>query len=49
MGESVSFQTFIIPENRCVRILVKNLGRGMPESVMREKLEALDILVQGVM
>jgi hypothetical protein len=27
---------------------VKNLGRGIPESVVREELEALDIHVQGV-
>jgi hypothetical protein len=32
-----------------VRLLVKNLGREMPESVVREELEALDIYVQGVM
>jgi hypothetical protein len=48
-GEGVSFNTFTIPENRCVRVLVKNLGRGMPESVVREELEAMDIHVQGVM
>jgi hypothetical protein len=32
-----------------VRPMVKNLGRGMPESVVREELEAMDIHVQGVM
>jgi hypothetical protein len=32
-----------------VRLLVKNLGRGTPESVVREKLESLNIRVQGVM
>jgi hypothetical protein len=31
-----------------VRLLVKNLGKGMPESVVREELEALNIHVQGV-
>jgi hypothetical protein len=25
-GEGVSFQTFTLPEDRCVRLLVKNLG-----------------------
>jgi hypothetical protein len=30
-----------------VRLLLKNLGRGLPESVVREELEALDIHVQG--
>jgi hypothetical protein len=46
--EGVSFHTFTLPEDRCVRLLVKNLGRGMPESVVREKLESLNIRVQGV-
>jgi len=46
--DGVSFHTFTLPENRCVRLLVKNLGRGMTESVVREELESLKILVQGV-
>jgi len=46
--DGVSFHTFTLPEERCVRLLVKNLGRGMPESVVREELESLNILVQGV-
>jgi hypothetical protein len=37
-GEDVSFHTFTLPEDRCVRLLVKNLGRGMPENVVREEL-----------
>jgi hypothetical protein len=45
----VSFHTFTLPEDRCVRLLVKNLGRGMPESVVREELESLNFRVQGVM
>jgi len=44
----VSFHTFTLPEDRCVRLLVKNLGRDMPESVVREELESLNIRVQGV-
>ena len=44
----VSFYTFTLPEERCVRLLVKNLGRGMPESVVREELDSLNIHVQGV-
>ena len=48
MGEGVSFYTFTLPEDRCARLLVKNLGRGMPESVVREELETLGIHVQGV-
>jgi len=41
----VSFHSFTLPEERCVRFLVKNLGRGMPESVVRVELESLDIRV----
>ena len=44
----MSFHTFTLPEERCARPLVKNLGRGMPESVVREELESLDICVKGV-
>jgi hypothetical protein len=47
--EGVSFHTFTLPEDRYVRLLVRNLGRGMPESVVREELESLNIRVQGVM
>jgi hypothetical protein len=46
--EGVSSQTFTLPEDRCVRLLVKNLGRGMPDSVVREKRESLKIRVLGV-
>jgi hypothetical protein len=45
----VSFHTFTLPEDGCVRLLVKNLGRGMPERVVREEMEAMDIHVQGFM
>jgi hypothetical protein len=47
--EGVSFHTFTLPDDSCVRLLVKNLGRGMPESVVREEMESLNIRVQGVM
>ena len=48
VGEVVSFHTFTLPEDGCARLLVKNLGCGMPESVVREELETLGIHVQGV-
>jgi hypothetical protein len=48
-GKGVSFHTFTLPEDRCAQLLVKNLVRGMPESVVREELVAPDIHVQGVM
>ena len=37
------------PGGTLCAVLVKNLGRGMPESVVREELEALYIHVQGFM
>jgi len=43
MGKGVSFHTFKLQEDRCVRLLVKKLGRGVPERVVREELESLDI------
>jgi len=46
--DGVRFHTFTLPEDRCARLLVKNTGRGMPESVVREELESLNIFVQGV-
>jgi len=46
--DGVSFHILKLPEDRCARLLVKNLGKGMPESVVREELESLDIRVQGV-
>jgi hypothetical protein len=29
-GEGLTFHTFTLPEDRCERLLVENLGRGMP-------------------
>ena len=46
--EVVGFHTFTLSEDRCVRLLVINLGRGVPESIVREELESLNIRVQGV-
>jgi len=46
--EGLSFHTFTLPEDRCARLLVKNLGRGMPESIVRKKLENLGIHIKGV-
>jgi hypothetical protein len=48
-SKGVSFCTFSLPEDRCTRLLIKNLGRRMPEDVVREELGALGICVQGVM
>jgi len=48
-SKGVSFHTFSLPEDRCVRLLVKNLRRHMPEDVVREELRSLGICFQGVM
>jgi len=46
--EVVSFHTFTLPEDQCVLLLVKNLGRGTPESIIREELESMNIRFQRV-
>jgi hypothetical protein len=48
-NKGVSFHTFSLPEDRCTRLLIKNLGRRKPEDVVREELGALSICVQGDM
>ena len=47
--EGMNFHTFSLPEECCVRPLVKEVGRGMPESVVREELEYLKFYLQGVL
>jgi len=46
--EDVSFHT-TLAEDCCVGLLVKSLGRGMPESVVLEEMESLDNRVKEVM
>jgi hypothetical protein len=49
-SRGVKFYTFSLPEEeRCGRLLVKNLGRNTPEDVVREEMESLGICVQGVL
>ena len=45
----MSSYTFSLPEDHCVRLLVKYLGKRMPENVPRKELETLIIRIQGVM
>jgi len=45
-GKGVNFHTFSLPEDPSVRLLVKNLGKGMPESAVRQELESLNVRVQ---
>jgi hypothetical protein len=47
--EGVTFHTSTLSEDRCVRLLIKILGTGIPESVVREELESLNIHVQRFM
>jgi hypothetical protein len=47
-GEGLSFHISILPEDHCVGLLVKNLGRGMNECVVRDELGSLNIRVLGV-
>jgi hypothetical protein len=48
LGESkrVSFHTFSLPEDQCIRLLSKNLGNCMPEAETKEELKALHINVR---
>jgi hypothetical protein len=39
-SEGVSFHTFSLPEDGCVRFLLKKVGKIMPETEIREELEA---------
>jgi hypothetical protein len=39
----------MLREDRCVRLVLKNLGKGMPENVVREEIETPDIRIQEVM
>jgi hypothetical protein len=48
-GEGVSFRTFSLPEDRCVHLLLKNLGKRMPKTEIREELKALHSQVQVFM
>jgi len=46
--DGVSFHTSTLTEDCCARLLVNNQGRGMPESVVRQEIEALKIRVQMI-
>jgi hypothetical protein len=51
LGEDkgVSFHTFSLSEDSCVRLLLKNVGKRIPESEIKEELETFSISVQTVM
>jgi hypothetical protein len=37
-GEAVSFHTFSLPEDRCVSLLLKNLGKRISEAKIKGEL-----------
>jgi hypothetical protein len=45
-SKGVSFHTFSLREDRQIHLLIKKLGRQMPEIVVREELEALGLCVR---
>jgi hypothetical protein len=47
--KGVSFHTFSLQEDRSVRLLLKNVGKRMPEAEIKEEPEALSISIQAVM
>jgi hypothetical protein len=49
VGGGVTFHTFALPEDLCVRLLIKNLSRRMSEGIVKEELENLGIRVQAVL
>jgi len=46
-SKSVSFHMFSLAEERCLRLLVKNLGKLMHESAVREEVGTLGITLPG--
>jgi hypothetical protein len=48
-SKGVRFHTFSLPDGRCVCLMVKNLGRQIPEDVVRQELETLGSSVEGVL
>jgi len=48
MEGGCEFDTFTLPADRCVPLMVKNLGRGMPERVVREEVKSQNTRVQEV-
>jgi hypothetical protein len=47
--DGMNFHTLTLPEEHCVRLLVKNMDRGMAESIVQEELENPNIRAKGVM
>jgi hypothetical protein len=48
-SKGVTFHMFSLPEDRYVSLLVKNLGKQMPECFVREELGSLGTHIRGVL
>jgi hypothetical protein len=46
-SKSVSIHMFSLAEERCLRLLIKDLGNLMHESIVREEMETLGISRPG--
>jgi hypothetical protein len=45
VSDGMSFHTFSLPEDRWVRLLLKDFSKRLPEAEIREQLEPLHINV----
>ena len=45
-SKGVAFHIYSLPEDRCTRLLIKGLGKNIPEQDVREEVEILGIPVQ---
>ena len=48
-SKGVAFHVYSLPEDRCTRLLIKGLGKNIPEQDVRKELEILGISVQSVL
>ena len=48
-SKGLAFHTYSLPEDRCTKLLIKGLGKNMPEQDVREELEILGIPVHSVL
>ena len=48
-SKGVAFHNYRLPEEKCTRLLILDLGKNVPEQDVREELEILEIPVQLVL
>ena len=49
VDKGVAFHTYSLPEDRCTRLLIKDLGKNMPDQDVRKEVESLTMPVQSVL